>query len=67
MAALTLPDGRETRVPLLPFTLDSVRPGLRLQPPRLGEHTDQLLREVGYSPEQLAALHSQQIIRGTDS
>jgi crotonobetainyl-CoA:carnitine CoA-transferase CaiB-like acyl-CoA transferase len=67
MAPLTLPDGRETRVPLLPFTLGAARPGLRLQPPRLGEHTDQLLREVGYSPEQLAVLHSQQIIRGTDS
>jgi crotonobetainyl-CoA:carnitine CoA-transferase CaiB-like acyl-CoA transferase len=64
LAPLTLPDGRQTRVPLLPFTLDGRRPGIRLQPPRLGEHTAALLREVGYTPAQIAALQSSQIIQG---
>jgi len=64
LAPLTLPDGRQTRVPLLPFTLDGRRPGVRLQPPRLGEHTAALLREVGYTPAQIAALQSSQIIQG---
>ena len=56
LAPLILPDGRETRVPLLPLTLGGARPGLRLNPPRLGQHTEELLHEVGYSDADIAAL-----------
>jgi crotonobetainyl-CoA:carnitine CoA-transferase CaiB-like acyl-CoA transferase len=41
---------------LLPFTLDGQRPGIRLSPPRLGEHNAALLAELGYSPAQIDAL-----------
>jgi crotonobetainyl-CoA:carnitine CoA-transferase CaiB-like acyl-CoA transferase len=64
LAPLILPDGRETRVPLLPLTLDGERPGLRLQPPRLGEHTRELLARVGYSTSELEALEFSRIIAG---
>ena len=40
---MTLPDGRATAVPLLPLTLGGERPGVRLQPPQLGEHGAELL------------------------
>ncbi|HSW08316.1 CaiB/BaiF CoA transferase family protein [Aquabacterium sp.] len=63
LAPLTLPDGRETRVPLLPLTLDGERPGVRSQPPRLGEHTRELLAQAGYSAQDIDALLSADIIR----
>ena len=58
LAPLTLPDGSATRVPLLPLTLGGERPGVRLQPPRLGEHTHELLREAGYSESQIKSMQS---------
>jgi len=62
LAPLTLPDGRATRVPLLPLTLGGKRPGLRLQPPRLGQHTHELLAQAGYTEDQIAALRSNHVI-----
>jgi crotonobetainyl-CoA:carnitine CoA-transferase CaiB-like acyl-CoA transferase len=63
LAAITLPDGRQTRTVLLPFTLDGQRPGIRLNPPKLGEHSDALLRELGYSDEAIRALYARHVTR----
>ena len=62
LAPMTLPDGRDTAVPLLPLTLAGERLGLRLDPPRLGEHTDALLQSLGYSAEAVAALHADGVV-----
>jgi crotonobetainyl-CoA:carnitine CoA-transferase CaiB-like acyl-CoA transferase len=56
LAPLTLPDGRATTVPLLPLALAGERLGVRLDPPRLGEHSADLLRELGYSNEEIASM-----------
>jgi crotonobetainyl-CoA:carnitine CoA-transferase CaiB-like acyl-CoA transferase len=56
LASMVLNDGRSTLVPLMPIMLDGKRPGLRSSPPQLGEHTDALLAEVGYTKAQIAAL-----------
>jgi crotonobetainyl-CoA:carnitine CoA-transferase CaiB-like acyl-CoA transferase len=63
LAPITLPDGRTTKTPLLPLTLGGRRPGVRLNPPRLGEHSAALLRELGYSDTAIAELQRQQIVR----
>jgi crotonobetainyl-CoA:carnitine CoA-transferase CaiB-like acyl-CoA transferase len=56
LAPITMPDGRDVNTVLFPFTLGGARPGVRLNPPKLGEHTDQLLREVGISDAQIEQL-----------
>lgn len=60
LADVVLPDGQKAgqtvKVPLLPITLNGNRLGVRLQPPRRGEHTDALLQSVGYDRAAIAAL-----------
>ena len=62
LAPMTLPDGRTTSVPLLPLTLGGQRPGVRLNPPRLGEHSRTLLASLGYSDAEVAALMAQSAV-----
>ena len=62
LAPMELPDGRPTQVPLLPLALGGKRLGLRLNPPKLGEHTDALLLSLGYSATEVAALHTQGVV-----
>ncbi len=59
---LTLPDGRETRVPLLPLMLGGQRPGVRSNPPGIGQHTCALLREAGYTDDQIELMISMQSV-----
>ena len=63
LADITLPDGERAgqtaRTTLLPFTMDGQRLGVRLQPPRKGEHTAAVLAGLGYSPDEIAALQRQ--------
>jgi crotonobetainyl-CoA:carnitine CoA-transferase CaiB-like acyl-CoA transferase len=62
LAPMELPDGRQTQVPLLPIKLGGERLGLRLDPPKLGEHTDALLQGLGYTAAQVTALHAQGVV-----
>jgi crotonobetainyl-CoA:carnitine CoA-transferase CaiB-like acyl-CoA transferase len=53
LADIRLPDGERagqtTQTTLLPLTMDAQRLGIRLQPPTMGEHTQELLQSIGYS------------------
>jgi crotonobetainyl-CoA:carnitine CoA-transferase CaiB-like acyl-CoA transferase len=48
--------GQTVKAPLFPFTLDGERPGTRLNPPRRGEHTREVLRAIGVSDDEIDAL-----------
>ncbi len=67
LAPLTLPDGRECTVPLLPLTLDGERPGLRLNPPALGEHSRVVLAGLGYGEADIQRLLDQGVVGAPDS
>jgi len=69
LAPVTLPPdasgaGRavETRTALLPLTLNGERPGLRAAPPALGQHTDALLADLGYSASDIERLRQSNVI-----
>jgi crotonobetainyl-CoA:carnitine CoA-transferase CaiB-like acyl-CoA transferase len=56
LAPLTLDDGREIQTVLLPIALNQARLKVRSGVPRLGEHNDDVLRSLGYSPEKIKQL-----------
>jgi len=61
LAPVRMNDGSAARVPLMPFTLGGQRPGIRLQPPLLGEHSAELLRALGYDDAAIAAFQAAQV------
>jgi len=66
LADVTLPDGdkagQTVKTTLFPITMDGERLGVRLQPPKMAEHTDELLAGIGYSAAQIDALREQRAI-----
>ena len=53
---VTLSNGIRTQVPALPFEYDGARPGLYRDLPKIGEHNNDVARELGYSDEALKSL-----------
>jgi crotonobetainyl-CoA:carnitine CoA-transferase CaiB-like acyl-CoA transferase len=62
-----MPNGARTRLPRLPLELGGRRPGLRRQPPRLGEHTREILASFGLGPDEVAALERRGIVVAEDA
>ena len=60
LADITLPDGERagqtSKATLFPFTMDGQRLGVRLSPPVLGAHTDELLNALGLDADAVQAL-----------
>ncbi len=60
LADITLTDGAKAgqtaKTTLFPFTMGGERLGVRLHPPRMGEHTRELLAGLAYTPAQVDAL-----------
>jgi crotonobetainyl-CoA:carnitine CoA-transferase CaiB-like acyl-CoA transferase len=54
--------GETAKTTLLPMTMDGERLGVRLQPPHMGEHTNELLSQLGYTETDLADLRARQVV-----
>ncbi|MEQ8516155.1 MAG: CoA transferase, partial [Chromatocurvus sp.] len=69
LQTVTLSDGARagetTSLPSLPLELHGEKFGLRSDIPRAGEHTESVLRDIGYSDEEIAQLFSRQRVAGS--
>jgi len=62
------PVNAEFRIPEMkfvdiPVSIDGMKSVKRVMPPRLGEHTEQILRKAGYSEQDLQILRSEKVIK----
>jgi crotonobetainyl-CoA:carnitine CoA-transferase CaiB-like acyl-CoA transferase len=70
LADVVLPDsvpggaraGQTVKTTLFPITLAGERLGVRLNPPKLGSHTDELLASLGYSEAEIDQLKTQAVV-----
>ncbi len=59
---IRLPDGRMCKAPALPLEQNGRRLGVRMNAPEIGEHSEALLRELGYDEAAIARLRTEQVI-----
>jgi crotonobetainyl-CoA:carnitine CoA-transferase CaiB-like acyl-CoA transferase len=66
LADVTVADGakagQSVKTTLFPFTMDGQRLGVRLQPPKMGEHTQALLQGLGYTNSDIEGLKAQAVV-----
>jgi CoA:oxalate CoA-transferase len=57
------PTAGTLRMPGSPVKLSRHTAAVRRPPPLLGEHTDEVLGELGYTPADIASLHERGVVR----
>jgi crotonobetainyl-CoA:carnitine CoA-transferase CaiB-like acyl-CoA transferase len=66
LADVVLPDGDKAgqvvKTTLFPITMDGERLPVRLQPPRFGAHTDELLAGLGYGRDEIETLRARAVV-----
>jgi len=66
LADVVLPDGEKSgqtvKTALLPIALQGQRLPVRMDPPRLGEHTEELLAGIGYARAEIDALRERRVV-----
>lgn len=66
LAKLTLDDGSETDIPLLPISIDGARLQPRLAIPCIGEHSRSVLASLGYRADQIDELIRSGVVRAAE-
>jgi len=62
LTPVTLPNGTRTKVPNLPIEMDGARLGTRLDIPRVGEHTRDVLSGLGYAAAAIERMATDKVI-----
>ncbi len=62
LTPVTLPNGVKTKVPNLPIEMDGARFGTRLDIPQVGEHSREVLEQLGYGAAAIAKLAADKAI-----
>ena len=63
LADITLMNGVKTQVPVLPIEMDGRRFRTRLDLPKVGEHTRELLDRLGYSQDSIESLEQRGVVK----
>lgn len=64
--ALHLSSSEKLHIPVIPVRFDNGPVDIRLDPPLLGEHSRQVLKEIGVSDDEFEKLRSQGIVQSQD-
>jgi len=59
---IVMRNGIQAGLPSLPILLDGRRLGVRLQPPKVGQHTREIFKECGFNDEQINVLEKSGVI-----
>lgn len=62
LVPVTLPDGRKSKLPALPIAIDGERLGLTHDIPAIGQQSDEIARELGFSDAEIAKLREAKAI-----
>ena len=58
--------GKQTKTPALPLAIDGERLANRRDPPSIGQHSREILEDIGYSSDEIGDLRKRGIIAGQD-